>query len=87
MIMYAHLSAYSVSEANGGVSQGQQIGLTGRTGNGSNPEDTPNPHVHIEVRKPESGKLWNQWEMIDPESIIRTKFDNNGNAINHENCN
>lgn len=86
-IMYAHLSAYSVSEANGGVSQGQQIGLTGRTGNGSNPEDTPNPHVHIEVRKPESGKLWNQWEMIDPESIIRTKFDNNGNAINHENCN
>lgn len=80
-VLYAHLSKVDV-KAGQKVQAGQQLGATGTTGNAKGLTGT-DQHVHIEVStngefKPLSFGVGSR---VDPESIIPTKFDNNGNPV------
>jgi murein DD-endopeptidase MepM/ murein hydrolase activator NlpD len=80
-VLYAHLSKVDVK---GGqkLTAGQQIGLTGTTGNAKGLEGT-DQHVHIEVATtPEFRPMkYGVGTRVDPETIIPTKFDADGNPI------
>lgn len=63
--IYAHLSKIEVSEGQQ-VSKGQQIGLSGASGNATYADGTQHPHIHLEVKDPEG-------KHVDPEAIIYGK--------------
>jgi len=71
---YAHLNEMHVP-AGTTVYAGQQIGLTGNTGNA---QDNGNivvlPHVHVQARKVVNGHE----SKVDPNDYMSTKFNNNG---------
>ncbi|MCC5914638.1 MAG: M23 family metallopeptidase [Balneolaceae bacterium] len=71
---YAHLNEMHVP-AGTTVYAGQQLGLTGNTGNA---QDNGNivvlPHVHIQARKVVNG----QESKVDPNDYMSTKFNSNG---------
>lgn|GEM_PF-5465398 len=76
-ILYAHLGV--ILNTNSTITQGQQIGLAGISGNAS----ASNPHVHIEIRTADPGDLgYNDYTSHDPELILGTKFDSQGNPSN-----
>lgn len=68
--LYAHLNATSVPYGSTVVA-GDQIGLSGRTGNA---QRVKYPHVHVQMNDESTGKP------INPESYLSTKFDNQGNS-------
>ncbi|RNC83058.1 MAG: M23 family metallopeptidase [Balneola sp.] len=77
-VLYAHLNLTMVNS--GYVNQGDQIGLSGRTGNANN---APHAHVHIETRTADQGdSSYNDYTAHDPESLMGTKFDAQGNPSN-----
>lgn len=66
--LYGHLNSTSVSVGST-VSAGDQIGVSGRTGNA---QKVPFPHVHVQIRQ--NGVL------VNPEPFLATKFDSQGNS-------
>lgn len=68
-ILYAHLNSTNLS-VNDIIVQGQQIGLSGKTGNAQN---VISPHVHIQIT--ENGQKKN------PENYISTKYNQSGYSI------
>jgi len=59
-VIYAHLSKLDV-KPDDKVTKGQQIGLSGNTGNSSG------PHLHFEMR---SNIRWSAGKDIDPKGIL-----------------
>jgi murein DD-endopeptidase MepM/ murein hydrolase activator NlpD len=86
-VLYAHLSKIEVREGQN-VNTGDEIGLTGATGNAAGLP--PNQqHVHIEVSTTSTFKpgVGGKGTRIDPEKIIPTKFDKNGNLVSTQQTN
>jgi hypothetical protein len=81
---YAHLrdeALYSVGED---VNSHSLLGYVGETGNVPDGE----AHLHLEVkRQTEMGQTYNNSEYINPEDVLGTDFDGNGNETDNENCN
>jgi murein DD-endopeptidase MepM/ murein hydrolase activator NlpD len=61
-VIYAHLSKLDV-KAGDKVTKGQQIGLSGNTGNSSG------PHLHFEMR---DNIRWSAGKDIDPTAILNS---------------
>ena len=59
-VIYAHLSKLDVKPGDK-VTKGQQIGLSGNTGNSSG------PHLHFEVR---DNARWSAGKPVDPKDIL-----------------
>lgn len=79
-IKYAHLKdvknlANEDIDVGDYVFQGLKLGTSGKSGNAY---DVPNKHIHIEVKKQNAN---GNWEKVDPEPYLHTKFDDNYEPI------
>lgn len=73
-LRYAHMNSVSVA-MNTTIYAGQQIGLTGNTGNAQTTEDVKVlPHVHVQGQKKVNG----QFTKTNPNNYMATKFNSNG---------
>ncbi len=82
MVLYAHLATQPPKT--GRVSAGKILGRAGDSGNLKTAKgDGAVQHLHIEVRE---GPHWGSATKKNPEEYIKTKFDNNGNAIASTKC-
>lgn len=77
-IKYNHLNKVNVKKGDK-IKAGQIIGLNGNTGNANSPTGNVIPHIHIQVYDV-------NWKSINPELYLKTKFDQNKNAIPNTNC-
>ena len=66
--LYGHLNSVSVA-VNQQVTQGQEIGSSGRTGNA---QKGFSPHVHLQINK--------NGVKVNPENYIATHFNQNGTS-------
>jgi len=95
-IKYNHLNSVNVDKTKSlpqHVTQGQDIGLTGRTGNAAphKHDSGANPHIHIQIRPTNDfgfGSHSNYLpDVIDPEPYLNTKFDKTTGAPTYNpNC-
>ncbi|MEQ8524046.1 M23 family metallopeptidase [Gracilimonas sp.] len=91
-IQYNHLKKNGRPGKNTQVNPGDVIGIQGLSGNLERAifkDYTDDPHTHIVARK----RISNGWNLeddysdeINPEQIITTKFDNNGNPVAGTDC-
>lgn len=60
------------------VEQGAIIGTSGRSGNAEDPDDVPNPHVHISIKKQNPDGSWPDGytldKYVDPMPFLSTTF-------------
>ena len=76
--MFAHLNSEPEYNVGDYISKGQIIGESGDS------DTTNEPHLHIEAREI-SGGFYSSTP-VNIENILTTKFDNNNNSINDEDC-
>lgn len=77
--MYAHLSYEPNFNVGDNILSGQLIGLSGDS------DTTGEPHLHIESRE-KSGGFYSS-SPVNIEDFLGTKFDDNNNSQENENCN
>lgn len=68
-MLYGHLNSVAGLHVGSSVAQGQQIALSGRTGNA---QKGFSPHVHVQVTL--------NGVKVNPENYLSTKFDSAGNS-------
>jgi len=74
---YCHLNGFEDKiEPGSKIKQGQEIGITGSTGNAANINDI-RQHLHLILYKGGIGANYK----VHPNEYLNTKFDNNGNTI------
>lgn len=79
-VRYAHMNTINVLFG-ATVTAGDFAGNSGKTGNARGKSVTA--HVHIDVLKKQTN---GSFTFVNPEDYIQTKFDNDGNVIESENC-
>lgn len=88
---YGHLQQTGRPANGSQITAGQLIGLQGLSGNlgGAVVDGLTVPHTHIVVKK-RTGTGWdlkNDYSNpINPEQILTTKFDQNGNPVSGTDC-
>jgi len=84
--LFAHLKEFN--QKSGQVNAGEILGKAGETGNLADAKnnDIAIQHLHIETREIENNSSWNKSKKRDPEDLIKTKFNKNGEVKSSTDC-